>query len=63
MLKNICQKNASKMDTELVPVVVKGNSIFLMMEGAAAQSVNILSMTFPDDGSIMECFLVSNGYL
>jgi len=26
-LKNICRKNASKMDTDFVPVVINGNSI------------------------------------
>jgi hypothetical protein len=63
MLKNICRKNALKMDTELVPVVVKENSIYSLTGDVAVQAANILSITFPGDGSIMEDFLMSNGYL
>ena len=50
MLENICRKNALKMDTDFVPVVVEENCIYSMMGDVAVPSANIHSTTLQVDG-------------
>ena len=51
---NICQKNAVKMDTVFVRVVITGNFINCLAADVVVLDVNILFMTSLEDGLIME---------
>jgi hypothetical protein len=54
VLGNICQKNALKMDTDFVLVVINANFTNCLAAGVVVLDVNTLFMTFLDDGLIVE---------
>ena len=54
MLGNICQKNALKMDTDFVLVVINANFTNCLAAGVVALDVNTLFITFLGDGLIVE---------
>ena len=62
MLENTCQKNALKMDTDFVLVVINENFINCLAAVAVALDVNIPFMTSPEDGLIMDDSHVSSGF-
>jgi hypothetical protein len=61
-LKDICRKNALKMDTDFARDVVAANFTNYPLETGAVPGVNIVSMISPAAGSIMVVSVVFSGF-